>query len=101
MKIRTLLATGLIGIGVVGLFGHGLAVDKHTAPQPEPSVRWQQERAQLAAGHKNDVTMLMANLHQYEMRVDTLEESNTNLAIQRLAACQRLSKAGITIPECR
>lgn len=98
MKIRTVLAAGVVVVGVVGLFGHGLAVDKHA---PDPSAQWQQERAQMAAAHKNDVTKLLADQHQYELRIDALEQSNATTAAQRQAACQRLTRAGITIPECR
>lgn len=98
MKIATLLVTGLVGAGVIGLFGHGLAVD---ARQQDPPTTWEQERDAMATAHKNDVNNLYATLHVYEQRINTLEKSNNTLATQRQAACQRLGRAGVTIAECR
>lgn len=104
MKTRILpIAFGVVGLTTLfGLFGHSLRLDAEqaTAPQSQAS-HWQNEKSALLEAHSRDITKFTISLDAANQQVTTLKATNATISTQKVAACTRLAKAGIVIPECR
>jgi hypothetical protein len=104
MKTRLLpTALGIVGFAaVVGLFGHSLRLDAEPATTPPSQAStWEKEKSALLQAHSRDITKFTISLDAATEQVSMLRTANATLTAEKKAACDRLAKAGITIPECR